>query len=43
MEKHITDAKTGISYTLNGDYYLPDLTLPGRRNGGYTRQVGPGA
>ena len=28
MEKHITDAKTGISYTLNGDYYLPDLALP---------------
>lgn len=28
MEKYITDAKTGISYTLQGDYYLPDLTLP---------------
>lgn len=28
MEKHITDVKTGISYTLNGDYYLPDLALP---------------
>lgn len=28
MEKHITDAKTGISYTLHGDHYLPDLTLP---------------
>lgn len=28
MEKHITDEKTGISYTLQGDYYLPDLALP---------------
>lgn len=28
LEKHITDEKTGISYTLCGDYYLPDLVLP---------------
>ena len=28
MKKHITDEKTGISYTLHGDYYLPDLRLP---------------
>ena len=28
MKKHITDEKTGISYTLHGDYYLPDLKLP---------------
>lgn len=28
LEKHITDEKTGISYTLCGDYYLPDLKLP---------------
>ena len=28
MKKHITDAKTGIAYTLHGDYYLPDLSLP---------------
>lgn len=28
MEKHITNEKTGISYTLHGDYYLPDLALP---------------
>lgn len=27
MEKHIIDEKTGISYTLCGDYYLPDLEL----------------
>lgn len=27
MKKHITDEKTGISYTLHGDYYLPDLEL----------------
>ena len=28
LKKHITDEKTGISYTLCGDYYLPDLVLP---------------
>ena len=28
MQKHITDERTGISYTLHGDYYLPDLELP---------------
>ena len=28
MEKHIADEKTGIGYTLQGDYYIPDLTLP---------------
>ena len=48
MKKHITDEKTGISYTLQGDYYLPDLALPdsddrpigiyGRRHGEYLKQ-----
>lgn len=28
MKKHIYDKKTGISYTLQGDYYLPDIALP---------------
>lgn len=28
LKKHITDERTGISYTLCGDYYLPDLKLP---------------
>ena len=28
MKKHITGEKTGINYTLHGDYYLPDLKLP---------------
>lgn len=28
MKKYIYDEKTGISYTLQGDYYLPDITLP---------------
>ena len=28
MKNHITDEKTGIGYTLQGDYYLPDLALP---------------
>ena len=27
MEKHICDEKNGLSYTLRGDYYLPDLVL----------------
>lgn len=28
MKKNFTDKRTGISYTLHGDYYLPDLELP---------------
>ena len=28
MQKHIVDEKTGISFTLQEDYYIPDLTLP---------------
>ena len=28
MEQHIYNEHTGISYTLQGDYYLPDLALP---------------
>lgn len=31
MKKHILDEKTGISYTLHGDYYLPDLALPAEK------------
>ena len=27
MKKQIYDAKNGMSYTLHGDYYLPDLVL----------------
>lgn len=27
LKKEFTDKKTGISYTLVGDYYLPNLTL----------------
>lgn len=29
MEKHIYNEQTGIGYTLQGDYYLPDLTVSG--------------
>ena len=25
MKQHFTDERTGIGYTLQGDYYLPDL------------------
>lgn len=28
MKKNFTDKRTGISYTLQGDYYLPLLELP---------------
>ena len=28
MEKRIYNERTGISYTLQGDYYLPNLVLP---------------
>ena len=28
MKKHITNEQTGITYTLVGDYYIPDLVLP---------------
>ena len=28
LPNHTTDNETGISYTLHGDYYLPDLILP---------------
>lgn len=28
MKQAFTDEKTGISYNLQGDYYIPDLALP---------------
>lgn len=31
MKQHFTDEKTGISYTLQGDYYLPDIELPAEK------------
>lgn len=37
LQKRIIDEKTGISYTLHGDYYLPDLKLPENNE---TRSVG---
>ena len=27
MKKHIYDESNGLSYTLHGDYYLPDLAM----------------
>ena len=27
MKKHIYDESNGLSYTLHGDYYLPDLKI----------------
>ena len=32
MKQYYIDEKTGISYTLQGDYYLPNLTLPAEKN-----------
>ena len=32
MKKHIFNEATGISYTLVGDYYIPDLKLPETEN-----------
>ena len=32
MKQHYIDEKTGTSYTLQGDYYLPNLTLPAEGN-----------
>lgn len=29
MKKQIYDEKNGLSYTLHGDYYLPDLEING--------------
>lgn len=28
LQKSKTDERTGINYTLIGDYYIPDITLP---------------
>ena len=28
LSKRIVDDKTGLNYTLHGDYYSPDLTIP---------------
>lgn len=33
MRKHIYNEQTGISYTLHGNYYLPDLALSDEENG----------
>ena len=30
-EKYV-DEKTGIEYTLKGDYYIPNLVLPNKKN-----------
>lgn len=27
MKKHVYDESNGLSYTLHGDYYLPDLAV----------------
>ena len=38
LEKHILDEKNGLHYILNGDYYLPDITVePGKALGKYGR------
>ena len=52
MNKQIHDQKNGLTYTLHGDYYLPDLNLPdadkiplghyGRMRLNYLREHRPG-
>ncbi len=37
MEKQYINEETGISYTLHGDYYLPDLALPPQKEVGLNR------
>ena len=38
LEKHIRDEKNGLHYTLNGDYYIPDIMVePGKALGKYGR------
>ena len=32
MKQHYIDEKTNICYTLQGDYYLPNITLPTEEN-----------
>jgi len=32
MEKYIYDEKNGLWYKLQGDYYIPCLTLPGEED-----------
>ena len=33
MKKQIYDEKNGLSYTLHGDYYLPDLEINEEESG----------
>lgn len=35
MEKHIYDKNNGLTYTLHGDYYLPDLAVPEEETANY--------
>lgn len=40
MKKHIYDESNGLSYTLHGDYYLPDLAVnEGEPTYGVIRQI----
>ena len=32
MKQHYIDERTGISYTLQGNYYLPNFILPVKEN-----------
>ncbi len=50
LKKHIYDESNGLHYTLEGDYYIPDLKLPeenrsigryGRLHRGYLEEQHP--
>ena len=32
LKERIIDEKTGIEYILKGDYYIPNLVMPPRKN-----------
>lgn len=42
LPQHITDEHNGLSYTLHGDYYFPDLELPEQQPIGKIRVISKG-
>lgn len=43
LPQHITDEHNGLSYTLHGDYYFPDLELPEQQSIGKWGRAAPPA
>lgn len=40
LEERFIDEKTGIEYTLQGDYYMPNITIPKARRTGKIGKYG---